>query len=1133
LYAALLVAIAAFGISRYVQNRQDADMASKHRAVEIDGEPDADMASGAPNALSLSKWLSARTQRYHSLLQGWNCSLLVVPVQVEGMGFDRPTRYLMSADIAHVLATNNQCIADPLLIDRALGEGLRRHEPGEIAKLAHEINATTMVETWAGHDRHGHMRITMQVAHLSPQTGQPVILAKKSFTDLVYTDSISPFAAFDKDLNRILHDVGIESQAAPPQSAGSSSQEIPESPKSLTQIGGASALDKAERLTLLGMLSPPNDSPTADRLFTKAWFNLVDVKDGNPRVDLLRGRILLHLHERPYALKAIAGIQGPEADGVRAILNGNLPSARAALGKTSEPWEKVFLGIETYDLELNYQRDGNSTAAAIMAALGPHWADLITARRADDDDWIVPNLIALKQSLDETFPIAGQSLRDLTQGNAVIAQMGDPATYDLFAIKHVHELLQSHPQTWCCSTFNVQPTQFDVLDFYENRTERSMVEEASYFVSPQGLYQRALDSLSRYDDELAGNPFAEEVRARAGWYLRQQGGIQNRDSLNGRIHDAARVAVVAAPGQTWPAISALWYLHQPPVESFAHALGDAYCEDFPIRPDWTGTPDTLKPRLEFSTSDFAPLQALLESSKGDEHKKFVAELEHRFDGNASATKWRLKEAAGTGDVEPPALMKAIAEDPDNWNLYAWLANNYIRGGQYDQASALAQSFPSFKQPKSRTVELSAHAFVIGNNLYYQGAINAARPLLKIAADYDNGAASSVLARAHLALLDDDYTTAALSFLEAGRHYSDLGAYRDYLYLLFAGGESQAAWNGFDQLVRRFRGVQPWAAAVVGHRRDDISALDLRKWILDQAHHHPTGDQAVATYALMESMIDRPAPSQDFVELVTESAGPSNVHAARDGKSFIGKTTADQEYRIGPSEFVHGKHDPIASDGVVPNRFALFADAYADLRSKQFEKSAIAFNRLASYYDIESTPGWGFALPYFAFAAAQSGDTLGLEAYLDSIKTQHLPWGVLLAKAIFAGVHNHYDVSAQLLDKAFADRPSTGSWPVTTSYQYAEICTRLYELTKDDHYRNRALTWARAFEKIEPAQAWGHALVARLSTDPSERLHALAIALYLDPQSRWANDLPKSMRSEAAKSIEKNKPFRLQPHGDSI
>lgn len=1132
LYVALIVATTVLGISTYIQRLQGPAETSKHQPAGIDGEPDADVASGAPNALSLSNWLSARAQRYRSLLRGWNCGLLVVPVQVEGMGFDRPTRYLMSADISLALTVQNKCVVDPFLVDRAIGEGLRRYDPAEIVKLAHDINATTIVQTWAGHDRKDRMRITIQVARYSPGFAQPTSVAKKSFTDLNYSNSISPFAAFDKNLNRMLQDVGIASRSVPLKSAGSFAKEIPDSPKVLVQPDGKSALDNAARLVFLGMLSPRKDSPTTNRLFVKAWFNLADVESDDPRVDLLRARILLHLHERPYALYAIAGIQGPEADGLRAILNGNLPGARAALKKANDPWERAFLGIETYDLELDYERDGTSAAADIMATLGPHWADLFTARRADDDIWIDPDPIDLKQSLDETFPIPGQSLQELMQGSVVIARMGDSTDYDLWTIKHVHELFQTRPHEWCCQTFSVQPTQLDVLDFYENRAERGLVERASYYVSPQGLFQRALDLLSQYDAELAGNPLAEEVRARAEWYLRQQGEIQNRDLLNKRIHDAARIAVVAAPGQTWPAISALWYLHQPPVERFANALGDAYCDDFPIRTDWTGTPDTLKSRLEFSTSDFSPLQALLENSKGDERKKFVVELEHRFDGNADATEWRLKVAAGKGDVEPMVLMKAIADDPDNWNLYAWLANDYMRDGQYDQASALARAFPAFGQQKSRTVELSAHAFRIGNGLYWLGAIDAARPLLKIAADYDNGSASSILSRARLALLDGDYSAAALSFLEEARHYSDLDGYRDYLNLLFAGGESRSAWNGFDQLVRQFRGVQPWASAIVGHRHDDISAPELKKWMLDQSHHHPVGDQAVATYALMETMTDRPAPSLDFVELVTELAGPSNVHPARDGKSFMGKTTSDQEYRIGPSDYWHGKRIPLAPNEVVPNRFALFADAYVALRSKQFKKAADGFDRLAAYYDIETTPGWGFALPYFAFAAAHSGDTQGLEAYLDTKKTQNLSWGILLAKAVFAGIHNHADVSVHLLDKAFANRPPTGQWPVTTSYQYAEICTWLYDLTKDDRYRMRALAWARAYEKIEPTHAWGHALVARLSTDSGERLRALATALYLDPRSKWANELPKPMRDEATKSIEKSKPFRLRPPGDS-
>src|SRR5262249_51706534 len=159
-----------------------------------------------------------------------------------------------------------------------------------------------------------------------------------------------------------------------------------------------------------------------------------------------------------------------------------------------------------------------------------------------------------------------------------------------------------------------------------------------------------------------------------------------------------------------------------------------------------------------------PLATLIANSKGTQHAAWVAELQQRFIGNSDATKLRLKEAAGAGDPDPAALRTAIARDPDDWTLYSTLARLYVKQGRYAEASQVALSYPRFAMKTRITVDLSVHAYGIGNALYYQGATDEARPLLKLAAGYDNGSYASITARARLALLDANYEEAASAFL---------------------------------------------------------------------------------------------------------------------------------------------------------------------------------------------------------------------------------------------------------------------------------------------------------------------------------------------------------------------------------
>jgi len=223
---------------------------------------------------------------------------------------------------------------------------------------------------------------------------------------------------------------------------------------------------------------------------------------------------------------------------------------------------------------------------------------------------------------------------------------------------------------------------------------------------------------------------------------------------------------------------------------------------------------------------------------------------------------------------------------------------------------------------------------------------------------------------------------------------------------------------------------------------------------------------------------------------------------------------------------------LSDDFVVPNRYPLFVDAYIALRKGQFDESVRAFSELASYYDIETTKEWGFALPYFALAAAQSGDKLELEKYLEGTFFPN-EWGTYLAKAVFNGLHGKHDEARRWLNAALQERPATEYWPLTTDYEYAEICTWLFDVTHDASYRQQALDWARSRRKVEPTSAWSHALVARLSDDDAERIEALAMAIYLDPQSAWAQQAPASLRSGADAWLKQHPPFKLEKREESV
>jgi hypothetical protein len=158
------------------------------------------------------------------------------------------------------------------------------------------------------------------------------------------------------------------------------------------------------------------------------------------------------------------------------------------------------------------------------------------------------------------------------------------------------------------------------------------------------------------------------------------------------------------------------------------------------------------------------------------------------------------------------------------------------------------------------------------------------------------------------------------------------------------------------------------------------------------------------------------------------------------------------------------------------------------------------------------------LPYFAFAAAKSNDTLHLRQFVDL--QGGFEW--TLARAVFAGLSSQKDDATKLLDSAFHDwAVAHGDQFPISAYHYIATCILLYEDTHDDAYRQAALRLARPFRRFEPAFAFGHAAVGFLSDEETERVPALAIALYLDPRSEWASKAPAASQAAARTWFDKH------------
>lgn len=1079
----------------------------------MDGVPGADSAA-VPESVAkapASPWMAARTRRYAGLFKDWSCDTLVVPVQVEGGAFDRANRDIMSADLALHLAAAGGCVTDPLLVDIALEDGLRRRDQKKVLDLARAIKAQRIVLAWAGHDEGPHMRVTLQVLRYAPWRfwNHAAVVAAHSFDHLDFDQARPPFAVFHAELPRMLAAVGLPAAAAPAPASGGMPAALPASLDEYRQAQSGPPLEQGARLAFLAMLAPSQDWRAGDRLFSKAWVALQQADDNDPAVRLLRARILFHLRERPYALEQLGHDGGPAADGLRAALNGNLPQARAALAQVQGPWEQLFLGLEVHDLELSYHRDPRATGDNVMRLVGHSpWQPLLRWRLGDRDVWTTGTTLEFKSLLDASFPVAGYSLDDFRAGRGAPQ---DLAAAEMTSLRHVYRLVEEQPRLWCCGSVGAAARPADLLDLLDSRIEYALGRQASFYYSPQGAYDHALELLKRYDELLAGSPCAEALRVDIYLAQRRRGELGKSAELEKSIRESARSATWWDQGQTIDTRNTLWYIYQPPQDPAAPYLAH-YGEDFPIRDYWNGSnyPVVVERRLDYSSDNPEPLEELVRQGDEAQRQEYLKLLDSRFIGGTSATQLRLDHLPPQQKT-PEYLQAQITTDPDNYRYYSTLGHLLIDRNDFAGTSRVMLSYPEYKeQHPNNSVDLANHASSWGHALFWMGAFDEARPLLQLAADYDNGSEASTSSQARLALLDGNYGDAAAGFLEGAQHYNDIDTYREFLDLSFASGQDRAGWALFDRLSGKYDVPYLWWAAITAQRKAGLDQAGMRDWVRQRLGQLPSGADRddLYTLALVQSLVDRTAPA-DLAPYLLALAGPT---AERPKLDHLQNDT-DPSLQ-GPRAFGALSHAPLSGQPL-PNRFALLAEAMAAMRAGRHAEAVAAFDRLSAFYQVEDG-SMAFALPYFAYAASRSGDTLELGPYLAKLPEAYRNYSTYLALAVFSAASGRHAEALEQLDRAYH------RWPyalplrlLRSGYEYLDICAMLYDSTRDPRYRDAGLRLARTLRRAEPSRAYAHAYVAYFGDREDERVEALATALYLDPQSRWAALAPAALHAKAA------------------
>jgi hypothetical protein len=1097
-----------------------------------------------------SPWLEREMRDFTALLKPGRYDVMVAPIRSEGYAVDRISRSLILKTLSRELAARKLRVPNPDALSRALGEGRRTIELGEVVTFARPLGIEKLVIVGLGHDRLGHLRASVGVLPVKgfESAPKPKPLAEFSLGAGEHPSAIS------KVIAPAMLD-GLALSDKPPASgkgAVVAKRALPASPIDAMAIKDDDAAGRAIALQLIASLAPDTPERGRERLFEQALIAAQALPREHPYSALFIARAWGYLEARETALGALAGSTAAEARAYQEFLNGNLPDFSKAAAEVTDEVPRLLLEIDLKTMQAAYQhpnaKDSTPFLDAFLAKY-PAWAPLIQRRLKDLDPWETSDPALAKRLLDRDLELPGERLDQQIAGMRLTGERPGATALVKLALHHVERARREHRAVTACLAAPQPCIAGAYTDLLEAIAVSGPIRELHKLVNMQALPAQARELTEALKPELEGHPaiLAFEAAARLG--MAQKLPASQRDSA---FAEAIRLAVAAAlleQGQSRTSREALRVMGVPS-QSSAPFLS-AYQFDLPARPYWyvvqaswygaggdQSDPklyrDVLRSQVAASVMDLEAARFLLQDEAGK--REFREVLEKRFKGHPERA-GLLQTLAGSSSAERRQLSEAqLQERPDRWSYYAEQGTRLIdEKGDYEAAANMFGQFPGFSDPsRYDAVELSNRAETAGSLFFWQGRVEAARRFYDIAAKLNTGSNASLASEQRLAQLDGNYAKMLEVARNRGQRYSSAYAWRDFLSWLFVFGGEEEAWAGFNRLHAAFDNPQVWLAADVGLRLKGGDWEKNKRWLLTEPYKSSTsaGTAHGVRLALMLNAIDR-SPAPDLARTVRELAGPPNTSVE---KFMVLRKPASGQGQVGypRSAFRAKNRTPVREGTLVESELVYFADAYSELRRGNFKSAVERFDRMAEFYAVEGSPldhFPGYALPYFAWASAKTGDKLGLEAFVGTLPASRQDFDRELALAFFAGLRREHEAAEKHLQLAFRHRPFTDNRPIFTEYQWTEACEWLYTATGEKRYLKLALDWARRYQEVMPESAWAYAFEARYSNDEQQRLRATAIALYLDPRSEYLKSVPAGFRKRAEQWFAANNPFKVRDLGN--
>jgi hypothetical protein len=1105
------------------------------------------MPTGYPRPAS--EWFAKEKQFHQKLLEGAQYEVLVAPLQVEGYGFDRATREVMTAELATAIQHSGVgSVLDPFLLSKALGDDRRQFAMEDLYRIADSVGAKRIVFGFVGHDANGKMTIGIasQASPAQPRPGAPwpAPVKYRYLLDIAFDDEHPAIDAFEQRIPDLLKSIGMKAQAeSPGQPVQLDVDRLPASPRELVRRDG-NAASSAYGFILLGLLTPGYMEETRAHFAAKAFAAVSVLSAESPEFKALRARSYMLLGYRSAALRCLGPPSDIEEQELLAALNGNLADVRRLALQERNPTKHLISTLDANRIAADFElltRAQSISAVKALGLPGPIWAYLVGRAATDWDVWSQFDNGGLKSLLDQEFPREGSTLQDILRG-AVAVGGGESirTAVDLSVLNHVHEYLGTSPVESRRFVVPLHPSESDYLELLAAIGHDNLMRRIYFLSEIQRQSTQALEEVARIESIYRGNPYFALVRAHAEKRAAERTDGAEQDSLLKAGYEDAFNAMYWEQGQSRVSSEAL----QVVAEIGRHEYGyfdNFYYGDLPYHPLymlWGGGGNSTviqsngMSALRNATSEFDAVSNVLGDDRQrlanlplcDEVGKLIAD---RFLGDPRRQIFlsALERLHGRNDTAAALLRDSIHTTPNFWPSYAFLGDIEFQAGRPQEAARVFSSYPGFKHSAAdNAVAVANRAYDAGIELFGSGDFDLAVPLLRIAATQGSGAGAEMSAQSHLRLLQGDVRGAAALALERGQRYGDTKAFRDYLGMLHAANQSNTAWSGFNSLVRRMPGEAVWEAALVGHHREPSSEGSVVAWI-KKGDLTSAGNRVsyAVDYLVQFATTDR-IPSKELAETIDELDRP--VWQMENGAHAVVRPASDGEHKwiLGPAGAIDARGElPIGAFEAgkkhrVRSGLSYFVAAYRAIKLGEFASARKIFAEASGLYDLTS-PDSSYMLPYYALAVARSDkDTAAIESILSRVAPTQQQFDYELALAAVEVAHGAPDQALKSLRLARYRRAFNDERPVMTQFTYGDICEELYEASAAATIRSEALDWAHARERAEPWQAWSYSLEVALAPNSEERKRAIAMVAYLDPQSAHLARLKRSEVDEAVKQF---------------